>query len=99
MFLALLHWPYSCWFSQRRHCCPIVCVLMTIGNSVVVLGLRHCVVDGTWDTIKWSLTFVRDLTDVCLYSYFSMMDDLRKQDPPGGRIEIRVAYIHTNLGL
>lgn len=46
--------------------------------------------DGTWDTIKWSSTFVRDLTDVCLYSYFSVMDDLRKQDPPGGRIEIRL---------
>lgn len=55
-----------------------------------IIGLMKCVCqDGTWDTIKWSLTFVRDLTDVCLYSYFSMMDDLRKQDPPGGRIEIR----------
>ncbi|KAL4577146.1 hypothetical protein LXL04_013249 [Taraxacum kok-saghyz] len=54
---------------------------------------RHCFIDGTWDTIKWSLTFVRDLTDVCLYSYFSMMDDLRKQDPPDGRIEIRVVYV------
>ncbi|XP_071734967.1 uncharacterized membrane protein At3g27390-like [Rutidosis leptorrhynchoides] len=145
---------------------PIVCVVMTVGNSVVVLGLwpahavwayfcilsakrlgpvmkmvlcvliilplalwpvfvvvgsivggiaygflgpvfgtfkavgegkpdkfRHCITDGTWDTIKWSLTFVRDLTDVCLYSYFSVMDDLRKQDPPGGRIEIRVVYV------
>lgn len=145
---------------------PIVCVVMTVGNSVIVLGLwpahaiwayfcilsakrlgpvmkvlvcilvapplalwpvcvvvgsilgglaygflgpvfgtfkavgegytdkfRHCLIDGTWDTIKWSLTFVRDLTDVCLYSYFSMLDDLRKQDPPGGRIEIKVLYV------
>ncbi|KAJ9540328.1 hypothetical protein OSB04_026834 [Centaurea solstitialis] len=54
---------------------------------------RHCLIDGIWDTIKWSLTFIRDLTDVCLYSYFSMMDDLRKQDPPGGRIEIRLIYV------
>lgn len=54
---------------------------------------RHCLIDGLWETIKRSLTFVRDLTDVCLYSYFSMLDDLRKQDPPGGRIEIRVLYI------
>ncbi|XP_076903774.1 putative membrane protein At3g27390 [Bidens hawaiensis] len=54
---------------------------------------RHCVTDGIWDTIKWSMTFVRDLMDVCLYSYFSMTDDLRKQDPPGGRIEIRVVYV------
>ncbi|KAJ0841218.1 putative uncharacterized membrane protein [Helianthus annuus] len=53
--------------------------------------------DGVWDTIKWSLTFVRDLMDVCLYSYFSMTDDLRKQDPPGGRIEIRVVCVPIAL--
>ncbi|KAJ0704400.1 putative uncharacterized membrane protein [Helianthus annuus] len=58
---------------------------------------RHCVTDGVWDTIKWSLTFVRDLMDVCLYSYFSMTDDLRKQDPPGGRIEIRVVCVPIAL--
>ncbi|XP_024986211.1 uncharacterized membrane protein At3g27390-like [Cynara cardunculus var. scolymus] len=58
---------------------------------------RHCLIDGIWDTIKWSLTFVRDLNDVCLYSYFAMMDDLRKQDPPGGRIEIRLVYVPVAL--
>ncbi|KAK1441179.1 hypothetical protein QVD17_07019 [Tagetes erecta] len=44
-------------------------------------------------TLWWSFTFVRDLKDVCLYSYFSMMNDLRKQGPPGGKVEIRVVYL------
>ncbi|KAI7741843.1 hypothetical protein M8C21_003276 [Ambrosia artemisiifolia] len=53
----------------------------------------HCIIDGTWDTVQWSFTFVRDLSDVCLYSYFSMMNDLRKQGLPEGKIEIRVVYL------
>ncbi|KAK9053972.1 hypothetical protein SSX86_025047 [Deinandra increscens subsp. villosa] len=59
----------------------------------------HCLIDGTWETVQWSFTFVRDLRDVCLYSYFSMMDDLRKQGPPGGIIEIRVVYLPTAIVL
>ncbi|XP_024977959.1 uncharacterized membrane protein At3g27390-like isoform X1 [Cynara cardunculus var. scolymus] len=54
---------------------------------------RHCIIDGTWDTVQWSFTFVRDLADVCLYSFFSMMDDLRKQGMPEGKIEIRIVYL------
>ncbi|KAL8199490.1 hypothetical protein R6Q57_013058 [Mikania cordata] len=53
----------------------------------------HCIIDGTWDTVQWSFTFVRDLKDVCLHSYFSMLDDLRKQGLPEGKIEIRVVYL------
>nr|XP_043632864.1 uncharacterized membrane protein At3g27390-like [Erigeron canadensis] len=53
----------------------------------------HVIIDGTWDTFKGTFTFIRDLADVCLYSYFSVLDDFRKQDPPGGRIEIRVVYV------
>ncbi|KAJ0694381.1 putative uncharacterized membrane protein [Helianthus annuus] len=53
----------------------------------------HCIIDGTWDTVEWSFTFVRDFCDVCLYSYFSMMNDLRKQGLPEAKIEIRVVYL------
>ncbi|KAI3725969.1 hypothetical protein L1987_65766 [Smallanthus sonchifolius] len=52
----------------------------------------HCIIDGTWDTVQWSFTFIRDLGDVCLYSYFSLMNEL-KQGNPEGKIEIRVVYI------
>ncbi|KAD1605681.1 hypothetical protein E3N88_42556 [Mikania micrantha] len=71
---------------------PVFGTLQAVGEGKTD-KFRHCVTDGIWDTIKWSSTFVRDLMDVCLYSYFSMTDDLRKQDPPGGRIEIRVVYV------
>ncbi|KAK1432718.1 hypothetical protein QVD17_09616 [Tagetes erecta] len=53
---------------------------------------KHCIIDGTWDTVQWSFTFVRDLGDVCLYSYFSILNDLR-QGRPEGKLEIRVVYI------
>ncbi|KAI7756604.1 hypothetical protein M8C21_032375, partial [Ambrosia artemisiifolia] len=52
----------------------------------------HCIIDGTWDTVQWSLTFVRDLKDVCLYSYFSLMKEL-KEGRPEGKLEIRVVYL------
>ncbi|GAA0151826.1 hypothetical protein LIER_37363 [Lithospermum erythrorhizon] len=45
---------------------------------------RHCIIDGTWDTVKGSFTFVRDFGDVCYHSYFSIMGDLLVQGPPEG---------------
>ncbi|XP_076910748.1 putative membrane protein At3g27390 [Bidens hawaiensis] len=53
---------------------------------------KHCIIDGTWDTFQWSFTFIRDLKDVCLYSYFSLMREL-KEGRPEGKIEIRVVYL------
>ncbi|KAG9141986.1 hypothetical protein Leryth_009341 [Lithospermum erythrorhizon] len=44
----------------------------------------HCIIDGTWDIVKGSFTVVRDFGDVCYHSYFSIMDDLRVQEPPEG---------------
>lgn len=38
--------------------------------------------DGTWGTIKGSITVVRDFRDFCYHSYFSYMDDLRLKGPP-----------------
>ncbi|KAL9245778.1 hypothetical protein vseg_019391 [Gypsophila vaccaria] len=29
----------------------------------------HCIVDGTWDTIRDSFTIVRDFADLCIHSY------------------------------
>ncbi|KAH9623604.1 hypothetical protein KSS87_005763 [Heliosperma pusillum] len=31
--------------------------------------LLHCIVDGTWDTIRDSCTIVRDFADLCIHSY------------------------------
>lgn len=58
----------------------------------------HSIYDGTWDTVKGSLTIVRDLKDVLYHSYFSIMDDLRLQGPSDGKYyEIRVLYIPLAL--
>ncbi|XP_057816523.1 uncharacterized membrane protein At3g27390 isoform X1 [Cryptomeria japonica] len=138
--------------------CPIVCLIMTVGNSAVILGLwpahviwtyycvikaksigptlksicciclplplilwpvvaitgsilaglsyglltplvatfeavgeEHenklvdCFLDGTWSTIKGSCTVVRDFTDICFHSYFSVMDELYEQQPKNGK--------------
>lgn len=59
----------------------------------------HCITDGTRDTVQWGFTFVRDFRDVCLYSYFSTMDDFRKQVPPEGILEIRVVYVVMSIFL
>ncbi|OVA20521.1 hypothetical protein BVC80_1065g73 [Macleaya cordata] len=54
----------------------------------------HCIYDGTWSTVKGGITVVRDVMDVCFYSYFSVMDDLRNQEPPNGKpYEIRLLHL------
>ncbi|XP_028778555.1 uncharacterized membrane protein At3g27390 [Neltuma alba] len=54
----------------------------------------HCIVDGTWSAVKGSFTVVRDVRDVCFYSYFSIMDDLRQKGPPDVKyLEIRLLYL------
>lgn len=54
----------------------------------------HCFVDGTWTTITGSCTVVRDVKDLLFHSYFSIMDDLRLQQPPDGKpYEIRLLDI------
>lgn len=58
---------------------------------------RHCIIDGTWDTVEKSFMFVRDLFDVCFHSFFSMMDELRKQGLPDAKIEIRVVYCPVSI--
>ncbi|OAY86031.1 putative membrane protein [Ananas comosus] len=54
----------------------------------------HCVVDGTWSTIKGSCTVVRDLKDLFQHTYFGIMKDIRLNDPPNGiPYEIRLCNI------
>ncbi|CAO2827996.1 unnamed protein product [Amaranthus hypochondriacus] len=38
----------------------------------------HCIVDGTWDTIKGSCTVVRDFADVCIHSYPVYLKEIRE---------------------
>lgn len=43
--------------------------------------------------MKGSFTIIRDFLDVCFYSYFSLMDDLRRHGPAEGKYyEIRSAF-------
>ncbi|XP_010269252.1 PREDICTED: uncharacterized membrane protein At3g27390 [Nelumbo nucifera] len=37
----------------------------------------HCIVDGTWGTIKGSCTVVRDFADICYHSYPVYLKELR----------------------
>ncbi|KAL6965272.1 hypothetical protein U1Q18_036326 [Sarracenia purpurea var. burkii] len=54
----------------------------------------HCIYDGTWDTVKETFTIVGDFRDVCYYSYYSVMDDLRNQQPQEAKYyEIRILYL------
>ncbi|CAN6232328.1 unnamed protein product [Urochloa humidicola] len=56
--------------------------------------LVHCFLDGTWSTITGSCTVVRDVKDMLLNSYFSVMDEFRLHAPPGGKpYEIRLLHI------
>ncbi|XP_056847175.1 uncharacterized membrane protein At3g27390 isoform X2 [Raphanus sativus] len=53
----------------------------------------HCFYDGTWSTVKGSLTVVCDFKDVCFHSYFSFMDDLSADHHPHHYYEIRLLQI------
>ncbi|XP_021752197.1 uncharacterized membrane protein At3g27390-like [Chenopodium quinoa] len=38
----------------------------------------HCIVDGTWDTVKGSCTVVRDFADICIHSYPVYLKEVRE---------------------
>ncbi|CAL9131865.1 unnamed protein product [Musa textilis] len=72
---------------------PIMATFDAVGEGRAN-NLIHCFLDGTWSTIKGSCTVVRDVKDICIHSYFSIMGDLRLHDPPNGEpYEIRLCYI------
>ncbi|KAL6507285.1 hypothetical protein OROGR_023480 [Orobanche gracilis] len=58
----------------------------------------HCISDGIWSTFKSSFTIIRDFFDVCYFSYFSIMDDLRRQGPPEVLLYVPLALIAGILG-
>ncbi|KAL1531593.1 hypothetical protein AAHA92_31717 [Salvia divinorum] len=58
----------------------------------------HCIYDGICSTLKGSFTIIRDFLDVCFFSYFSIMDELRRQGPAEGKYyEIRLIYVPQAL--
>lgn len=56
--------------------------------------------DGTVSTFTRCLTVVRDFSDVCVHSYFSIMKELRTQGIPNGKYyEIRFHHLSITLFL
>ncbi|KAF4385831.1 hypothetical protein F8388_010387 [Cannabis sativa] len=72
---------------------PILATFEAVGEGRTS-RLYHCFYDGTVSTFKGCFTVIRDFKDVCVHSYFSILDDLRKQGPPNGKYyEIRLLYL------
>jgi len=76
---------------------PLVATFEAIGeeheNKFV-----DCILKGTWSTVKGSFTVVRDVTDTCFHSYFSLMDDLREQPPKNGSpLDIKLLELPGSL--
>ncbi|KAM3363534.1 putative membrane protein [Capsicum galapagoense] len=53
----------------------------------------HCIVDGTWGTIKGSCTAVRDFADICYHSYPMYLKELR--DSPASLDLQPFRFIHV----
>ncbi|XP_042496003.1 uncharacterized membrane protein At3g27390 isoform X2 [Macadamia integrifolia] len=57
---------------------PWVSTFEAFRQDTEVKKFIHCVVDGTWGTIKGSCTVVRDFVDVCYHSYPVYLKELRE---------------------
>ncbi|OMP02044.1 hypothetical protein COLO4_11397 [Corchorus olitorius] len=53
----------------------------------------HCVVDGTWDTVKGSCTVVRDFADLCYHSYLLYLKELRESPVSNELRPLRLIHI------
>ncbi|KAK7263123.1 hypothetical protein RJT34_30708 [Clitoria ternatea] len=53
----------------------------------------HCLVDGTWGTIKGSCTVVRDFADLCYHSYPSYLKELRESPDSDERQRLRLIHV------
>nr|XP_027078039.1 uncharacterized membrane protein At3g27390-like isoform X1 [Coffea arabica] len=53
----------------------------------------HCVVDGTWGTIKGSCTVVRDFADLCYHSYPLFLKELRESPSSEGLEALRLIHV------
>ncbi|KAH9318487.1 hypothetical protein KI387_020256, partial [Taxus chinensis] len=63
---------------------PLVATFEAIGEGHENKFI-DCFLDGTWSTVIGSCTVVRDFTDMCFHSYFSVMDELCEQPPKNGK--------------
>lgn len=57
---------------------PWVSAFEAFRNDNEYKKLFHCVVDGTWGTIKGSCTMVRDFADLCYHSYPIFLKEIRE---------------------
>ncbi|KAE8695088.1 cyclin-dependent kinase inhibitor 1-like isoform X1 [Hibiscus syriacus] len=53
----------------------------------------HCVVDGTWDTVKGSCTVVRDFYDLCFHSYPLYLKELRESPVSNELQTLRLIHV------
>lgn len=53
----------------------------------------HCILDGTWETIKGSCTVVRDFADVCYHSFPLYLKELR-ENPASSELQ-PLRFIHV----
>ncbi|KAI8542173.1 hypothetical protein RHMOL_Rhmol08G0118200 [Rhododendron molle] len=53
----------------------------------------HCLVDGTWGTIKGSCTVVRDFADICYHSYPLYLKELRESPSTNELQPLRFIYV------
>ncbi|XVF61148.1 hypothetical protein PTKIN_Ptkin08bG0106100 [Pterospermum kingtungense] len=53
----------------------------------------HCVVDGTWDTVKVSCTMVRDFADLCIHSYLLYLKEIRESPVSNELQTLRLIHV------
>ncbi|XP_038691651.1 uncharacterized membrane protein At3g27390-like isoform X2 [Tripterygium wilfordii] len=53
----------------------------------------HCIVDGTWDTVKGSCTVVRDFADMCHSSYPQYLKELHESPASNELQPLRLVHV------
>ncbi|KAK9286025.1 hypothetical protein L1049_025228 [Liquidambar formosana] len=53
----------------------------------------HCIVDGTWGTVKGSCTVVRDFADICYHSYPVYLKELRESPGSNDLQTLRLVHV------
>ncbi|KAL8239324.1 hypothetical protein R6Q59_015891 [Mikania micrantha] len=99
LFLPLVLWPTVSIIGSLLggigfgFFAPLIATFEVIGTNCEDKCF-HCFVDGCYSTLKGSCTVVRDFTDFCFHSYFSLMDDLSEEMPAGEEpIDIRISKL------
>uniref|UniRef100_A0A0E0PWQ5 Steroid nuclear receptor ligand-binding n=2 Tax=Oryza TaxID=4527 RepID=A0A0E0PWQ5_ORYRU len=79
---------------------PLMATFEAVGEGVAD-KLTHCFLDGTVSTTAGACTVVRDATDFCFHSYFSLMDELiRKLGDNETPLDIKLSYLpHSMLAV